>query len=283
MRIHRRLHHRKMKRASHRLRRMRYYSSRIYAECSEMKASIYPSVVVLTGAGISAESGIRTFRASDGLWEEHRIEDVATPEGYEANPELVQAFYNARRRQLLSPNIAPNEAHKALAKLENLLGSKFLLVTQNVDNLHERAGNLRVVHMHGELLKVRCTCSEKVFDWKGDLSVDDRCDCCTPPQPMRPHIVWFGEMPLEMEQISKALAEADYFIAIGTSGHVYPAAGFVRTASLSGAHTVELNLEPSKVGSSFAETHYGLASQTVPEYVQQTFLDAFSFDCCKDK
>ncbi|AKJ42040.1 Sir2 family NAD+-dependent deacetylase [Pragia fontium] len=281
MRVHRRLFRTKVKHVRHQRQRMRYLHSILSSACDEVKASHNPSVVVLTGAGISAESGIRTFRASDGLWEDHRIEDVATPEGFEANPELVQAFYNARRRQLISPEILPNDAHKALAKLEDLLGNKFLLVTQNVDNLHERAGNMRVIHMHGELLKIRCTRSGKVAEWKGDLSVNERCYCCEPPQPMRPHIVWFGEMPLEMDKISQAIAEADYFIAIGTSGHVYPAAGFVRSARLYGAHTVELNLEPSQVANSFEEKHCGLASQVVPEYIQQTFLDVISKDCCK--
>ncbi|EKT63994.1 NAD-dependent deacetylase, partial [Providencia burhodogranariea DSM 19968] len=154
------------------------------------------NVVVLTGAGISAESGIQTFRSSDGLWEEHRVEDVATPEGFARNPQLVQRFYNERRHQLQQDNIQPNPAHFALAKLEELLGDNFLLVTQNIDNLHERAGSKRVVHMHGELLKVRCSWSNQVLEWTGDLSPDERCHCCQFPQPLRPHIVWFGEMPL---------------------------------------------------------------------------------------
>ncbi|QBH96150.1 NAD-dependent protein deacylase [Limnobaculum zhutongyuii] len=281
MRVHRRLFRTRVKHIRHQRHRMRYYHSVLCSACEEVKASQNPSVVVLTGAGISAESGIRTFRASDGLWEEHRIEDVATPEGFEANPELVQTFYNARRRQLLNPEIQPNEAHKALAKLEDVLGNNFLLITQNVDNLHERAGNMRIIHMHGELMKVRCTQSGKVSEWKGDLSVNDLCDCCQPPQPMRPHIVWFGEMPFEMDKINQAIAEADYFIAIGTSGHVYPAAGFVRSARLYGAHTVELNLEESQVGSSFTEKHYGLASEVVPKYIQDTFLNTIATDCVK--
>ncbi len=226
-------------------------------------------VVVLTGAGISAESGIRTFRAADGLWEEHRVEDVATPEGFSRDPELVQRFYNARRRQLQQPEIQPNAAHLALAKLEAALGDRFLLVTQNIDNLHERAGNKNVIHMHGELLKVRCTQSGQVLAWEDDVSMDERCHCCQFPAPLRPHVVWFGEMPLGMDEIYQALAQADVFIAIGTSGHVYPAAGFVHEAKLQGAHTVELNLEPSQVGSEFEEKHYGLASQVVPEFVDR--------------
>ncbi|RTY60037.1 NAD-dependent protein deacylase [Pantoea sp. YU22] len=233
----------------------------------ELAAHPQPFVVVLTGAGISAESGIQTFRAADGLWEEHRVEDVATPEGYRRDPELVQRFYNARRRSLQSSEIQPNTAHKALAELEQVLGDNFLLVTQNIDNLHERAGNSRVLHMHGELLKARCTSSGQVISWSEDLTTEDRCTCCQFPAPLRPHVVWFGEMPIGMEEIYHALEKADLFIAIGTSGHVYPAAGFVHEARLQGAHTVELNLEPSQVGNEFAERHYGLASEVVPHFV----------------
>ncbi|KOC91851.1 Sir2 family NAD+-dependent deacetylase [Winslowiella iniecta] len=238
---------------------------------AELAAHPLPRVVVLTGAGISAESGIRTFRASDGLWEEHRVEDVATPEGFARDPALVQAFYNARRQQLQQPDIQPNAAHQALAELESVLGDSFLLVTQNIDNLHERAGSERVIHMHGELLKVRCSMSGQVLDWTEDVKPGDRCHCCQFPAVLRPHVVWFGEMPLEMDEIYQAIEQADYFVAIGTSGHVYPAAGFVHEAKLQGAHTVELNLEPSQVGSEFEEKKYGPASQVVPLYVR-TFL-----------
>lgn len=233
----------------------------------ELAAHPLPHVVVLTGAGISAESGIRTFRAADGLWEEHRVEDVATPEGFRRDPTLVQAFYNTRRRQLQQPEIQPNAAHRALAELESMLGDRFLLVTQNIDDLHERAGSTRVLHMHGELLKARCATSGQVIDWKGDLTLEERCTCCQFPSALRPHVVWFGEMPIGMDRIYTALEKANLFIAIGTSGHVYPAAGFVHEAKLQGAHTVELNLEPSQVGNEFAESHYGLASEVVPAYV----------------
>jgi NAD-dependent deacetylase len=226
-----------------------------------------PRVVMLTGAGISAESGIRTFRAADGLWEDHKVEDVATPEGFARDPERVQAFYNARRRQLQQPDIRPNAAHEALAELEAILGDRFLLVTQNIDNLHERAGNRHVIHMHGELLKVRCATSGQILHWADDVKPEDRCHCCQFPSVLRPHVVWFGEMPLQMDEIYSALSEADYFISIGTSGHVYPAAGFVHEAKLQGAHTVELNLEPSQVGSEFEEKEYGLASEVVPKFV----------------
>lgn len=227
-----------------------------------------PRVVVLTGAGISAESGIRTFRAADGLWEDHKVEDVATPEGFARDPQKVQDFYNARRRQLQQPEIQPNAAHEALAELEAALGDHFLLVTQNIDNLHERAGNSHVIHMHGELLKVRCATSGQILHWGDDVKPDDRCHCCQFPSVLRPHVVWFGEMPLQMDEIYAAISEADYFVAIGTSGHVYPAAGFVHEAKLQGAHTVELNLEPSQVGSEFEEKDYGLASEVVPKFVQ---------------
>ncbi len=228
-----------------------------------------PFVVVLTGAGISAESGIRTFRAADGLWEDHRVEDVATPEGFGRDAAKVQAFYNARRRQLQQPDIKPNAAHFALAELEQVLGDNFLLVTQNIDNLHERAGNRRVIHMHGELLKVRCTGSGQILEWDRDILEEDRCHCCQFPSILRPHVVWFGEMPLGMDDIYQAIIKADYFLSIGTSGHVYPAAGFVHEARLSGARTVELNLEPSQVESQFEEKFYGPASQCVPDYVDQ--------------
>ncbi|AFR03987.1 NAD-dependent deacetylase [Pectobacterium carotovorum subsp. carotovorum PCC21] len=237
---------------------------RDYLAASEVKK---PRVVVLTGAGISAESGIRTFRAADGLWEEHRVEDVATPEGFQRNPELVQEFYNARRRQLQQPEIVPNAAHLALANLEAMLEDNFLLITQNIDNLHERAGSKRIIHMHGELLKVRCSQSGQIVEWTDDLAAGERCHCCQFPAPLRPHVVWFGEMPLHMDKIYHALSQADYFIAIGTSGHVYPAAGFVHEAHSHGAYTLELNLEPSQVESQFDEKIYGPASTVVPEFV----------------
>ncbi|WP_439236233.1 Sir2 family NAD+-dependent deacetylase [Lonepinella koalarum] len=227
-----------------------------------------PKIVILTGAGISAESGIRTFRASDGLWEEHRIEDVATPEGFERHPELVQRFYNQRRRQLFNPDIQPNAAHIALAKLEQKFGDNVLVVTQNVDNLHERAGTKNLIHMHGELLKVRCNWSGKIYDWTRDVTEQDRCTCCQPPRRLRPHIVWFGEMPLEMERIYQALNKCDYFVSIGTSGNVYPAAGFVQEVSPQ-CKTIEINLEPSQIRSHFADVRVGKASELVPQFVNE--------------
>ena len=231
-----------------------------------MKRFPYQNIVVLTGAGISAESGIATFRSTDGLWENHSIEDVATPEGYQRNPELVQTFYNARRRQLLDSTIKPNAAHKTLAQFEQEFEGNFTLITQNIDNLHERAGSKNVIHMHGELLTARCPVTEQVIPLTTDLSTTTYCHCCQTPSPLRPNIVWFGEMPLFMDEIHTCLTQADLFIAIGTSGVVYPAAGFVHEAKLMGAHTVELNLEPSDVESQFSEKHYGLASNILNSY-----------------
>lgn len=226
-------------------------------------------VVVLTGAGISAESGIRTFRGADGLWEGHRIEDVATPEAFERNPALVYRFYNERRQQLLTPAIAPNPAHLALAQLEDALGDDFLLVTQNIDDLHARAGSRRVLPMHGELRRARCDACDAVNVWDGDFDDTHLCPACSVTGHLRPHVVWFGEMPLYMDEIQMALMQADVFAAIGTSGHVYPAAGFVALAGRAGAETVELNLEPSQVASDFDEAIYGPASQTVPQWVDR--------------
>lgn len=229
----------------------------------------YKFIVILTGAGISAESGLKTFRAADGLWENHRVEAVASPQGFAANPELVQRFYNGRRRQLLSPEIRPNKGHEALARLEKRFSGDVLLVTQNIDNLHERAGSENVVHMHGELLKMHCSNCGSVYPIKEDIRVGDRCACCDRAGTLRPHVVWFGEMPLQMERIYASLEACDLFISIGTSGNVYPAAGFVQVARQSGAHTVELNLEPSEVGSAFARKIYGPASEVVPSYVDR--------------
>lgn len=236
------------------------------------QSTILPYVVVLTGAGISAESGLRTFRASDGLWEEHRIEDVATPEGYQRNPQLVHTFYNERRRQLFQPEIGPNQAHLALARLEHYLPEHVLIITQNVDNLHERAYSNHIIHMHGQLLKARCPISETIYDWQNDLPVNQPCMCCTPTHFLRPHIVWFNEMPLELPRIYHALKQADYFISIGTSGNVYPAADFVFYAKQHGAYTIELNLESTNNASLFDEHHYGKASEIVPEYIDDLLL-----------
>lgn len=226
-------------------------------------------VVVLTGAGISAESGVKTFRDNDGLWENHRMEDVATPEAFIRDPDLVYRFYNARRAQLAQPELKPNAAHLALAELEQVIGDNFTLVTQNVDNLHERAGSQRLLHMHGDLLSARCLRTDKVMPIDFAFDGATPCECCSPPSSIRPNIVWFGEMPFYMERIYHELSRADLFISIGTSGTVYPAAGFVEEANSAGAHTVELNLQPSMGQSAFKETHYGPAGELVPRYVTQ--------------
>ncbi|SHO56189.1 Sir2 family NAD+-dependent deacetylase [Vibrio quintilis] len=229
----------------------------------------YRNIVVLTGAGISAESGIQTFRSEDGLWEEHRIEDVATPEGFYRDPDLVQNFYNKRRQSLLSDSIQPNAAHISLGRLESELDGSVTIITQNIDNLHEKGGSQNIIHMHGELLKARCSVSDQVVEQMTDLNVGDLCHCCQIPSQMRPHIVWFGEMPLRMGEIYTAIEKADLFVSIGTSGVVYPAAGFVHDAKLHGAHTIEINLEPSAVESEFAEKRYGKASIEVPRLVDE--------------
>lgn len=225
------------------------------------------SMVVLTGAGISAESGIETFRAKDGLWANHPVEEVATPEGFARNSQLVYRFYNERREQLLSEEIKPNNAHSALAKFEHDFGGSFLLVTQNIDDLHERAGSKNILHIHGELLKMRCSNSQIVFDIRESFDFDTHCQCCRSPGNLRPHVVWFGEMPFHMNQINMALGACDIFVAIGTSGNVYPAAGFYQNAKINNAQTVELNLE--ETGSTFDTHIYGPASQVVPRFFEE--------------
>lgn len=228
------------------------------------------SIVILTGAGVSAESGLATFRDPDGIWSRVRLEEVATPEAFAADPARVQDFYNWRRRQLLETTIAPNPAHLALARLEREWRGKFLLVTQNVDDLHERAGSGTALrHMHGELLKVRCQACGNSREWHEDLTVGTVCPACGASGTLRPDIVWFGEMPCFMEEIMTAIADADLFVSIGTSGTVYPAAGFVAEATLHGAHTLELNLEPSAGRPAFAEARSGRASQLVPAFVEE--------------
>ena len=231
--------------------------------------NVSPRVVILTGAGISAESGLKTFRDNNGLWENHKVEEVATPQAFASNPDLVYRFYNLRRAQLQDENVKPNAAHIALAKLEQALGDDVLIVTQNVDNLHERAGTQRILHMHGELLAARCCQSQQVIAWSSSFDASTPCTCCEPSAQLRPDIVWFGEMPMHMNQIILALSKAKLFIAIGTSGQVYPAAGFVQVANDSGADTIEINLEPSAKNSNFNRSIIGLASETVPQYVDE--------------
>ena len=225
-------------------------------------------IVVLTGAGISKESGLDTFRDADGIWSKVNLEDVATPEAFERNPDLVHSFYNSRREGLHDPALQPNAAHLALARLEREWPGEFLLVAQNIDDLHERAGNRHLLHMHGELLKARCLACSDVHEWPHDLDTRSRCPGCDQRGQLRVDVVWFGEMPYFMPEIYAALAECDLFISIGTSGVVYPAAGFVEEVrALGNGHTVELNLEPSEGYSLFHEVHQGPASELVPEYV----------------
>lgn len=226
----------------------------------------YRSIVVLTGAGVSAESGVPTFRDSGGLWEGHAVEDVATPEAFRRNPKLVQDFYNARRAAL--DHVEANAAHLALAHLEKAFAGHMLVVTQNVDDLHERAGSHNLIHMHGSLRKVFCAACHRESVWQNDLAVDHACGFCRQQGTTRPAIVWFGEIPYSMQRIEEALAKCDLFMSIGTSGNVYPAAGFVTAVRRLGkAHTVEFNLDASDCSAQFHEHRHGRATHTVPEYV----------------
>ncbi|WP_028969229.1 NAD-dependent deacylase [Sphingomonas sp. URHD0057] len=228
----------------------------------------YPArIVVLTGAGISAESGLATFRGEDGLWEGHRVEDVATPEAFGRDPALVHKFYNARRAQLAE--VEPNAAHLALARLEAEWPGAFLLVTQNVDNLHERAGSKQLIHMHGENSKAWCIACDRRSPWSAPIGEDSPCPECRAVGALRPDIVWFGEMPYDMDRIEEALRDCDLFVSIGTSGAVYPAAGFVQTARYCGARTLEMNLEPSIGSIYFGESRIGRAGELVPAWVDE--------------
>jgi NAD-dependent deacetylase len=225
------------------------------------------NLLILTGAGISAESGVATFRGPDGLWEGHRVEDVATPEGFARDPDLVQRFYDQRRARL--QEVEPNAAHKALARLDSLWPGELLIVTQNVDDLHERAGAQRLLHMHGELKSAWCLGCDARVRWEEDLATGPVCPECGADGMMRPDIVWFGEIPYEMDRIERALMNADLFVSIGTSGAVYPAAGYVQTARYRGARTLEMNLEPSQGSCFFHESRIGRAGELVPAWVEE--------------
>lgn len=224
------------------------------------------NIVILTGAGISAESGIDTFRSEGGLWEQHRVEDVATPEGFLRDPDLVLNFYDMRRAALAK--VEPNAAHAALARLDGEFAGELLIVTQNVDDLHERAGARRVLHMHGELNSALCSMCEMRSPFAGTMIDRPPCPVCQAPA-LRPDVVWFGEMPYQMDRIYRALREADLFVSIGTSGAVYPAAGFVRDAREMGVRTLELNLERSEGSAWFDESRLGKASDLVPRWVEE--------------
>ncbi|MFC7049322.1 NAD-dependent deacylase [Emcibacter nanhaiensis] len=232
----------------------------------------FERIIILTGAGVSAESGLDTFRDKGGIWEKYDLTQVATPEAFARDPDMVHEFYNLRRSAVKSVN--PNAAHLALARLERDYPGEVLLVTQNVDDLHEKAGSRHLCHMHGELGKVRCTSCREVMDWWDDLTTEAICPLCGKSGRLRPHIVWFGEMPFDLNKIGQFIETADLFISIGTSGTVYPAAGFVQAAMDAGAHTVELNREPSDGFSLFDETHYGPATEVVPQYVEKLLSEA---------
>jgi NAD-dependent deacetylase len=232
------------------------------------------NIVVLTGAGVSAESGLATFRGPDGLWEGHRVEDVCTPDAFRRDPALVHAFYDARRAKL--GTVEPNSAHDALARLDAKWSGELLLVTQNVDDLHERAGSRRLLHMHGELAKGWCLGCGQRFGWTGPMAEDASCPSCGQAGRVRPDIVWFGEMPYGMERIDGALRRCDLFVSIGTSGAVYPAAGFVQTARYCGAETLEINLEPSLGSTLFDESRTGQAGELVPEWVEEVLHSVHS-------
>ena len=225
-----------------------------------------PRIVVLTGAGISAESGVPTFRDSGGLWEGYSVEDVATPEGFERDPAAVLRFYDERRRGAASA--LPNAAHRALARLEGALGDSLLVVTQNVDDLHERAGSRNLVHMHGELRRALCVMCGARPQWDGDLNDRPPCPECG-ERMLRPDVVWFGELPYELDLIENAVVACDVFASIGTSGAVYPAAGYVALAAAFGARTIELNLEPTDAAVPFDEARIGRATEIVPVWVDE--------------
>lgn len=230
-------------------------------------ATTYNDIVILTGAGISAESGIKTFRDSNGLWENHSIEEVASPEGFSRNPELVYRFYNARRKQLYDDEtVTPNPAHEALATLEKNFSGSLTLITQNVDNLHERGGSHSVLHMHGRLDEMRCNHCGAIHSAPIAFDRETLCPSCNKKGHLRPNIVWFGEMPFHLDEAAKVLAECDLFLCIGTSGLVYPAAQFVSMTG-SECHRVEFNLNQTPSSSLFNQTIHGPAGTTVPDFV----------------
>lgn len=231
----------------------------------------HKKIVILTGAGLSAESGLGTFRDKDGIWTKYDLNEVATPEGFARNPVKVHDFYNARRRGV--KDAKPNAAHQALAKLENQHPGDVLTVTQNIDALHERAGVTNIIHMHGELLNALCANCGARYSWTEDMSLETNCKSCNAAGGVRPDVVWFGEMPYQMDVIYDAIANCDLFISIGTSGTVYPAAGFVADATEARAQTVELNLEPSEGASLFQKKIYGPATEIVPDYVERLLTD----------
>ncbi len=233
------------------------------------------TITILTGAGISAESGLDTFRGNDGLWADHRIEDVATPDAFKRNPQLVHEFYNQRRHQLLSDDVGPNDAHLALADLQNKHAGDVFIITQNVDNLHEMAGSSDVIHMHGELLSLLCAKCDHRFHFTGDSGADTICPNCDHVGQCRPDVVWFGEMPYHMDKIQEILFQTDLFLSIGTSGQVYPAAGFLDQVKRAGAMVGEINLEPTRPEGFYNYTNYGPATKTCPAMIDELFTIQF--------
>lgn len=238
-----------------------------------MSLLTHPRIVVLTGAGLSAESGVPTFRGVDGLWEGHRIEEVASPDAFKRTPEVVHRFYNLRRAALAT--VKPNAAHESLVRLEREWPGSFIHITQNVDDLNERAGAQKLLHMHGQLVKVRCVWCRVVLDWRGEVTVETPCPECHKPGKLRPDIVWFGEMPYHIDEITRVLETVDIFICIGTSGVVYPAAGFARLAAEKGARRlIEINPESTEISGHFTEYRKGPASVEMPQLVEELLAEA---------
>lgn len=224
------------------------------------------SIVVLTGAGISVESGIASFRDRDGIWARVDWRDYATTDAFARHPARVHDFYNRRRHSVAEAK--PNAAHLALARLEAAFPGEFTLITQNIDHLHEAAGSKNLIHMHGDLFCALCEACHQRSRWHGDMTTSSQCPQCSTIGRLRPDVVWFGEMPYHMDRIYRALGQAELFVAIGTSGHVYPAADFVEEAKHAGARTIELNLEPSETASAFDEMVLGRATEIVPAFVE---------------
>lgn len=227
----------------------------------------FNNIVILTGSGISVASGIPTYRAEDGVWENYNIEDVATPEGFNRDPENVLKFYNEQRKKLTAENIKPNAAHHALAKLQKEHKGKVTIITQNIDDLHEQAG-AKVLHVHGSLLEAKCLKCFKPVEWRGDINIGDKCQLCEHHAQLRPNVVWFAEMPYYIDQSFDAVREADLFISIGTSGQVYPIAGLIYDVP-SNSHSIEMNLEDGENNHLFKESRHGDATITVPELVDE--------------
>ncbi|MBP5353416.1 MAG: NAD-dependent deacylase [Alphaproteobacteria bacterium] len=232
---------------------------------------LYKNIVILTGAGISAESGLATFRSSNGLWNNHRVEDVATIEAYWRNPDYVHQFYNEMRPELY--NAKPNPAHLCITELQKKYPAHIAVVTQNVDTLHEKAGNQNVFHIHGQINQIVCMNCGHVFETWGDVSSEDKCEHCGTTGMLKPNIVFFGESLLYMDQVDRLLNSCDLFVSVGTSGVVYPAAGFVQFAKMFGADTYEFNMEETSNNSLFDKHIYGPAGTTLPQFVQQLLAD----------